>query len=133
MLMHRGGGGVLPGCVGEQDFGEAADAFGCSCLDDVDGGGHVGGVGVDVVDGYAGADVAEEGCCGVDAEGGAYDDEDVGFGGELRGGLELGDGFLEEDDVGPDVVAADDGVGGGALAGPEGEDEGVVVDGADFA
>ncbi len=116
-----------------EHFGEAADAFGGAGADDGDAGGDCGRVGVDVVDRDARSDVADEGCGRVNRKARADDDEDVSLGYNLGGGLEVGHGFLKEDDVRPHMMTVDYGVRRG-VAGlrTEGVDTALVVDGAHF-
>ena len=115
-------------------MGEDFHAFGGRCLDDMYPGGNFGWIWVDVIDGNAGSDVVEERSGGIDGEGGADNDKNVGLFGNFYRRFEHGDCLLEEDDVGADMVALNDSVGGGVEASAvvvgDGEKQVVAVDGA---
>lgn len=115
------------------EFRESTDAFGCCGADDSYAGRNFCGVGVDIVDGDAFADVVKEGGRGVNYKTGANDDEYVGGAHDLGGRFEIGYGFLKENDMGTDMVAVDNGFGSGdALFGTESVDFSVIVDGANL-
>lgn len=62
-------------------------------------------VGVDEVDFAVGIGVVDEARCGIDVEGGAYDDEDVGFVDCVGSGLDHWDTLAEPDDEGTELAA----------------------------
>ena len=106
-------------------FGEFHHALGGRLLDDVHGCGHLGRVGVDVVDGDAGTHVLDEGGGGVDNETCTYHHKNIGLACQLGGRFEVGHGLLKEDDVRAHMVSLDDSVDRGvdASAVVIGEDE----------
>ena len=115
----------------EEAVGEDAHAFGGTAGYHMHSGGNGGGMQVDVVDGHTGTHVVEQRGGGIYGQRCADDDEHVGAGRYLGGGLEVGHGFLEEHYVGTHAVAFDYGVGRGLAMGlVEGIDETFVVEGA---
>lgn len=128
----RAGGELFAG----EEGGEGSHSFGGGGFYDVDAGNGrgVGGGGVYVVYGRAGAYALYQAGGGIDHERCSYNDEDVCLVHEFDGFLDIGHRFLKEDDVGTHEVTVAASGGGGRLKVVYVERLGVfrIADGADL-
>ena len=112
-----GGGGGVGGVEGHEFVYDFLDAGAGFFLIDFDGAADGDGLGIDEPAGALIGDVVDEAGGGVDVHGGADNDEVIAALAEFGGGLDVGDGFAEPDDVRAELGAV-----GGEVA-----DEDVVV------
>ena len=89
--------------VGDEGWKAGGGSFGYDGQGVGDGDG--GGAGVDEPDGAGGWKLVDEAGGGVDGEGGADHEEQVGVADFAQGAFVFGDGFAEEDDVGAQLCA----------------------------